>query len=84
MDEDPQRKWFKWILKIKQHSTALTGTPITWTGDGTTTPAGAFHWATGTDHAMSTGNSEVDIITMFTIDGGTTIYSVISGQAFAT
>lgn len=73
-----------WIIKIKQAATAITGTPVTWTGDGTTTPTGAFNWHLGTDHTMSTGNNEVDIISMFTIDGGTTIYSILTGKAFAT
>ena len=73
-----------WVIKIKQASSAVGGTPVTWAGDGTTTPATAFHWSGGEDHEMSTDNSAVDIISMFTLDGGTTIFSLVVGKGFVT
>ena len=41
----------------------------------------AVHWAGGTDHVMSTATGSIDIVSMFTIDGGTTIYANIVGKA---
>ena len=65
-----------WIIKITQPSSAVSGSPII------TYPA-AVKWAGGTDHAMSTANNAVDIISMFTINNGTDIYANIVGKAFA-
>lgn len=72
-----------WVIKINQASSAVGGTPVTWAGDGTTTGSSAIKWAGGTAHQMSTGNSQIDLISMFTIDGGTTIYANEVGKAFA-
>ena len=43
----------------------------------------SVHWAGGTDHVMTDANDAVDIISMFTITGGTVIYANIVGKAFA-
>lgn len=72
-----------WVIKIKQASSPIGGTPVTWAGDGTTTGASAIKWSEGTAHQMSTGSNDIDIISMFTIDGGTTIYANEVGKAFA-
>ena len=80
-----------WVLKLTNHSTAVANT---WTGDAastydngsafaTTTPV--FHWSGGTDHVMTASNNAIDIISFWTFGGDDpTIYSTISGQAFAT
>ena len=72
-----------WVIKINQASSAVGGTPVTWAGDGTTTGSSAIKWQGATAHQMSTGNSAIDLISMFTIDGGTTIYANEVGKAFA-
>ena len=65
-----------WIIKITQPSSAISGSPII------TYPSN-IKWAGGTDHVMSTANNAVDIVSMFTIDGGTTVYATQVGKAFA-
>ncbi len=81
-----------WVVKITQHaSSAVTNT---WTGDGASTyDTGSafavctpvFHWAGGTDHVMSTGVGDIDIIAFWTKGGDDpAIYSTISGQDFLT
>ena len=62
-----------WIIKITQHASSAKTVAY---------PAGV-KWAGGTDHVMTVTNNAVDIISMFTIDGGTTIYANIVGKAFA-
>ena len=62
-----------WIIKITQHASSAKTVAY---------PAGV-KWAGGTDHVMSTANNAVDIVSMFTIDGGTTVYANIVGKAFA-
>ena len=62
-----------WIIKITQHASSAK----------TVAYPAAVKWAGGTDHIMSTGTGAVDIISMFTIDGGTTIYATQVGKAFA-
>jgi len=61
-----------WVIKWIQGSTARA----------LTYPA-SVHWSAGADHVMSTADNAVDIVSMFTIDGGTTIYASIVGTAFA-
>ena len=80
-----------WVLKLTNHSTAAANT---WTGDAASTyDTGSafavctpvFHWAGGTDHVMSTGVGDIDIIAFWTKGGDDpTIYSTISGQDFLT
>jgi hypothetical protein len=82
-----------WVLKLSQPSTKIAAVAVAWTGDpastydlaGTwtaTTPV--FHWAGGTDHILTDTNSAVDVVSFWTKGGATpTIYSSISGQAFA-
>jgi hypothetical protein len=62
-----------WIVKIKQHGSSAV----------TVAYPASVHWAGGVDHVMSTGNNNIDIISMFTVDGGTTIYASQVGKAFA-
>ena len=61
-----------WTIKYIQGSTARA----------LTYPA-SVKWGGGVDHVMSTTNDYVDIVSMFTIDGGTTVYATIVGSAFA-
>ena len=61
------------IIKIKQHGSSAV----------TVAYPASVHWAGGVDHVMSTGTNAVDIISMFTVDGGTTIYASQVGKAFA-
>lgn len=49
------------------------------TGSRTVTWPAAVKWAAGTAPTLSTGAADVDIITMFTPDNGTTIYAFASG-----
>ena len=81
-----------WVLKLTNHSTAVANT---WTGDAASTyDTGSafavctpvFHWATaGTDHVMSTGVNDIDIISFWTQGGDDpVIYGTISGQDFLT
>ena len=62
-----------WIIKITQHASSAK----------TVAYPAAIKWAGGTDHVMSTATGAIDIVSMFTIDGGTTIYANIVGKAFA-
>ena len=61
-----------WVMKFIQQGTARA----------LTYPA-AVKWSNGADHIMSTADDAVDIVSMFTIDGGTNIYASIIGAAFA-
>ena len=61
-----------WTIKFIQGSTARALTYPT-----------AIKWGGGVDHVMSTTDNYVDIISFFTIDGGTTIYATVCGSAFA-
>ena len=80
-----------WVLKLTNHSSAVANT---WTGAATSTyDTGSafavctpvFHWAGGTDHVLSTGNNDIDILGFWTKGGDDpTIYSTISGQDFLT
>ena len=62
-----------WIIKITQHASSAK----------TITYPANIKWAGGSDHVMSTGTGAVDIVSMFTIDGGTTVYATQVGKAFA-
>lgn len=62
-----------WIIKITQHASSAVAVAY----------PDAVKWAGGTDHVMSTATGSIDIVSMFTIDGGTTIYANIVGKAFA-
>lgn len=62
-----------WIIKITQHASSAK----------TVAYPSSIKWAGGTDHVMSTATGAIDIVSMFTIDGGTTIYANIVGKAFA-
>ena len=62
-----------WIIKITQHASSAK----------TIAYPDAIKWAGGTDHVMSTATGSIDIVSMFTIDGGTTVYANIVGKAFA-
>ena len=80
-----------WVLKLTQHSSAVANT---WTGAATSTYDDGdsfevclpvFHWPGGTDHILSTGNNDIDILSFWTFGGASpVIYSTINGQAFAT
>ena len=62
-----------WIIKITQHASSAK----------TIAYPAAIKWSGGYDHVMSTATGSIDIISMFTIDGGTTIYANIVGKGFA-
>ena len=62
-----------WIIKITQHASSAK----------TVAYPSAVKWAGGTDHVMSTATGSIDIVSMFTIDGGTTVYANIVGKGFA-
>ena len=62
-----------WIIKITQHASSAK----------TIAYPAAIKWAGGTDHVMSTATGSIDIVSMFTIDGGTTVYANIVGKGFA-
>ena len=62
-----------WIIKITQHASSAKTVAY---------PSGV-KWAGGVDHVMSTGHGAIDIVSMFTIDGGTTIYANEVGKAFS-
>ena len=62
-----------WIIKITQHASSAK----------TVAYPAAIKWAGGTDHVMSTATGSIDIVSMFTIDGGTAIYANIVGKGFA-
>jgi len=62
-----------WIIKITQHASSAKEVAY----------PSAVKWSGGYDHVMSTATGSIDIVSMFTIDGGTTIYANIVGKAFA-
>ena len=62
-----------WIIKITQHASSAK----------TIAYPAAIKWSGGYDHVMSTATGSIDIISMFTIDGGTTVYANIVGKGFA-
>tara|TARA_R100000773_G_C4218706_1_gene117213 strand:+ start:1736 stop:2185 length:450 start_codon:yes stop_codon:yes gene_type:complete len=62
-----------WVIKITQHGSSAK----------TIAYPSAIKWAVSTDHVMSTATGAIDLISMFTIDGGTTIYANEVGKAFA-
>ena len=62
-----------WIIKITQHASSAK----------TVAYPSAIKWSCGFDHVMSTATGSIDIVSMFTIDGGTTIYANIVGKGFA-
>jgi hypothetical protein len=66
-----------WVIKIKQH--ASSDKTVAYPDSGTNT----VKWSGGTDHVMSTGANKEDIISMFTIDGGTNIYANLVGKDFS-
>lgn len=53
------------------------------TGNRTATWPASVKWNQGTAPTLSTGTSEVDILTFITSDAGTTWYGFTSGQAMA-
>jgi hypothetical protein len=59
-------------VKINQGGSPYT---VTW-------PAGIL-WSDGVEHQMSTGSGEVDFVNIYTDDGGSTYYGIITGQAFS-
>jgi len=80
-----------WVVRLKNHSTPVVNlwagsSTSTWDNGGTwstTTPH--FHWAGGTDHVLSAGASDIDVIAFWTLGGATPIiYSTVSGQDFLT
>ena len=62
-----------WIIKITQHASSAK----------TVAYPSAVKWSAGYDHVMSTATGSIDLIAMFTIDGGTTIYANEVGKGFA-
>ncbi len=62
-----------WIIKITQHASSAK----------TVVYPAAVKWQGGGDHVMSTATGSIDIVSMFTIDGGTTVYASVVGKAFA-
>lgn len=53
------------------------------TGGHTITWPGSVDWADGTAPTLSTGSNEVDILTFFSVDGGTTWYGMTGGLNFS-
>ena len=62
-----------WVIKITQHASSAK----------TVAYPSSVKWSGGTDHIMSTATNAIDVISMFTIDGGTIIYANEVGKAFA-
>ena len=62
-----------WIIKITQHASSAK----------TVAYPSAVKWSGGFDHEMSTATGSIDIVSMFTIDGGTNIYANVVGKAFS-
>ena len=60
------------VLKVIQDSSART---ITWPG--------SVDWVGGTAPTLTATNNGVDVFVFFTIDGGTTYYGFVAGQALA-
>lgn len=61
------------------------GVVLAFTADGTlrtiTWPA-SVKWAGGTAPTMTSTNGKVDLVTLYTVDAGTTWYAVLGGQNF--
>ena len=80
-----------WVVKLTNNASAVTNA---WVGNAASTYDNGsafavctpvFHWAGGTDHVLSTGNDDIDIISFWTKGGDDPIiYSTISGQNFLT
>ena len=80
-----------WVVKLQNGSSAYLNT---WTGNAASTYDNGsafavclpvFHWAGGTDHVLSTGVTDFDIISFWTKGGDDpVIYSTISGADFLT
>ena len=80
-----------WVVKLQNGASAYLNT---WTGDAASTYDNGsafavctpvFHWPGGTDHVLSTGVNDYDILGFWTKGGDDpTIYSTISGQDFLT
>ena len=80
-----------WVVKLTNKASAVTNA---WLGNSASTyDTGSafavctpvFHWPGGTDHVLSTGNNDIDIISFWTKGGDDpTIYSSITGQDFLT
>ena len=62
-----------WTVVLTQHASSAK----------TVAYQAAVKWGGGVDHVMSTATGSKDIISMFTLDGGTTIYASVAGTAFA-
>lgn len=67
------------------HATMSTAIVIKWTQDSDPAPRtiaypAAVKWAGGTAHILSVNNGDVDIVALFTVDGGTTWYGFLMGQ----
>jgi hypothetical protein len=60
------------VLKVIQDSSART---ITWPG--------SVDWVAATAPTLTATNNGVDVFVFFTIDGGTTYYGFVAGQALA-
>ena len=80
-----------WVVKLTNKASAVTNA---WVGNAASTYDNGsafavctpvFHWAGGTDHVLSTGVTDFDILGFWTKGGDDpTIYSTISGQDFLT
>jgi hypothetical protein len=83
-----------WVVKLQNGSSAYANT---WTANAASTYdtnadpvvfavcTPVFHWAGGTDHVLSTGVTDFDILAFWTKGGDDpVIYSTISGQDFLT
>ena len=80
-----------WVVKLQNGASNYANT---WAGDPASTYDNGsafvacdpvFHWAGGTDHVLSTGVNDFDILGFWTKGGNDpTIYSTISGQDFLT
>jgi len=78
-----------WVVKLQNGSSNYGNT---WAGNAASTYDNgsafvacdpAFHWAAGTDHVLSTGVTDFDIISFWTKGGNDPIiYSTVSGQNF--
>lgn len=60
------------VLRVIQGASAYT---ITW-------PA-AVKWSGGVTPSLSSTNGAIDVFTFLSFDGGSTIYGIVTGQAFA-
>ena len=81
-----------WVVKLTQKASgAVTNA---WTGNAASTfdngsafavCTPVFHWAAGTDHVLSTGVTDFDILAFWTKGGDDpTIYSSVTGADFLT